>query len=179
MNKQLIEALENQGTNCRLISFTYTAKGTGETARYVIRTNVDYTKVCKDDITELEIRAQTAIGIEKICIDAQIATLKESIKAQETGVAHSKYTKAGLYRSVCPGIKLSLNDQSLELHGFVHSKVVLKPGFYAKVNHRSEETAKKEEIRKSLKVGKFRSFSLDSGLVHGAKVNGEEITFEQ
>lgn len=178
MNKQLIEALENQGTNCRLISFTYTTKGTGETSRYTIRTNVDYANVCKDDITELEIRAQTAIGIEKICLEAQIATLKESIKAQETGVAHSKYTKAGLYRSICPGVKISLNDDSLELHGFVHSKVVLKAGTYKKVNHRSEETAKKDEIRKSLKIGKFRSFALDSGLTHSAKVNGEEITFD-
>lgn len=175
--KQLIEALENQGKGAKFISFTYLAKSTGELARHTIRTGVDYAGVCADDITELEIRLQNAKGIEAFCLKAQIDSLRESIIAKETGTEHSAYTKRGQYRQICPGVKLNLNDNTLELHGFSHTKKVLQAGEYKAKNYRSDETRIKDEIRKLLKVGKFRSYALDQDYALSAKVNGEEIIF--
>lgn len=175
--KELIKQLE-QMNGAKFVSFTYTAKKSGEKARYTLAMGVNYTDVCAKDITELEIRLQTATGIETVVIKGQIDSLKESIAAKEEGRGHVNYSKAGLYRAICPGVAINLNDNSLEIRGFQHAKKVLVPGEHKTVNHRSEETKLKAEIRKSLKVGKFKSLCLDTGLAHSAKLNGETIEFD-
>ncbi len=176
--KDIIQALESQGQGAKFISFTYTAKKHGEKARYTLAMGVNYSEVCQRDITELEIRLQTAKGIESFCLQAQIDSLKESILAREEGREHKDYTKKGLYRSICPGVKINLNDNSLEIQGFQHAKAVLIPGDYKETNYRSEETRMKADIRKSLKVGKFKTLCLDAGLVHSARINGETIELD-
>jgi len=176
--QKLVEALESQGKGAKFISFTYKAKGTGEVARHTIATNVDYIGVCERDITELEIRLQSAKGIEAICLKAQIDSLRESINARNEGREHVDYTKAGQYRQVCPGVKVNLNDQTLELGGFSHAKKVLAEGVYKPKNYRSDETRIKDEIRKSLKVGKFRTYALDVGNAIKLKINGDTIEFD-
>lgn len=175
--KQLIEQLEKM-QGAKFVSLTYTAKKSGETSRYTFRMGVDYASVCQDDITELEIQLRDATGIRKFVIEAQIASLKESILARQEGREHADYTKAGVYRQICPGVKLNLNDNTLEVGGFQHSRKVLVAGEHKPTNYRSEETRLKAEIRKGLKVGKFRTLALDEGQIHGVKLNGEEISFE-
>jgi len=176
--RQIIEALEQQGKGAKFISFTYTAKKHNETARYTLQMGVDYVGVCEKDILELEIRLRSASGIEAICIQKQIDSLRESIAAKAEGREHSEYTKKGVYRAICPGVKINLNDNTLELCGFQHAKKVLIAGEYKETKHRTEETRIKAEIRKSLKVGKFKTLSLDSGNVHSAKINGETIEID-
>lgn len=177
MIKTLVEQLEKM-QGARFISFTYTAKKSGETARYTLAMGVDYRKVCENDILELEIRLKDATGIEALCLQAQTDSLRESIAAKDEEREHADYTKKGLYRYICPGVKLNLNDSTLELCGFQHAKKVLVPGEYKPMKHKSEETRLKAEIRKSLKVGKFKTLTLDSGNAHVAKLNGETIEFD-
>jgi hypothetical protein len=126
----------------------------------------------------LEIRAKDAKGIEAIVINAQIESLRESIAAKDEGRAHKDYTKADTYAHICPGVKVNRNDGSFELCGFQHAKSVITPGVYKKVNHRTEETRLKAELRKSLKVGKFKTLTLDPGHAHTIKVSGESIEFD-
>lgn len=175
--KQLIEQLEKMN-GAKFVSVTYTAKSSGETARYTFQMGVDYSEVCRRDITELQIRLNNAKGIEAFVIHDMIKSLEESIKAREEGREHVDYTKKGLYRQICPGVKVSLNDGTFEIGGFQHTRKVLIPGVHKQTKHKSEETALKAELRKSLKVGKFRTLCIDPGLIHGVKLNGEEISFE-
>lgn len=172
----LVSELEGM-QGAKFISFTYTAKKTGEVARYTLAMGVNYAKVCEADILELELRLKDATGIEAIVLQGQIDSLKESIAAKNEGREHEAYTKAGVYRQVCPGVKLNINDGSLELCGFQHAKAVITPGVYKAVKHRSQETALKAEVRKSLKVGKFKTLCLDPGHAHTVKLNGETIEF--
>ena len=174
--KNLIEQVE-QIKNCQLISFTYRSKSSNELARHTLRLGVDYKEVCEKDILELTLRLGETKGIEKIVIQGMIDSLKESIKAKEEGREHKDYSKKGIYRSICPGISINLNDNSLELRGFAHAKKVIEAGTFETKNYRSEETRLKDVIRKSLKIGKFRSFALDSGYAEKAKVNGQELEF--
>ena len=153
----LVESLE--GINrCQFASFTYTTKSTGEVARHTVRLGASYREACVDDLTELEIQLRDAKGIRKVVIEGLIASVKESIAAIDENREHVSYTKKGIYRTICPGLRVNLNDNSLEITGFSHVKKVLTPGEYKTRNFRSEETRIKSEIEKTLKKGKFRSY---------------------
>lgn len=173
--KNLIEQVE-QLKGCKLVSFTYRAKGTGELARHTVRMGVDYRKSCEEDILELELRLPALKGIEKIVTEGIIASLKESVKAMDEGRAHKDYTKAGVYRQIVPGIKINLNDNSLEIHGFQHAKKVLEEGVY-KTRKSAPEVVVKGQIEKTLRKGKFRTYCLDKGTIESARINGEELIF--
>lgn len=174
--KNLIEQVDLL-RGCKLVSFTYRAKGTGELARHTVRMGVDYRNSCKQDILELELRLPDLKGIERIVTLGIIDSLKESVRAIDEGRSHALYTKAGLYRQIVPGIKVSLNDLSLEIYGFAHSKKVLEPGVY-KVRKSSPEVILKNEIEKTLRKGKFRSFCLsDPDTLKSARINGQELEF--
>ncbi len=173
--KELIEKVE-QLKGCKLVSFTYRAKGTGELARHTVRMGVDYRKSCEEDILELELRLPTLSGVEKIVTEGIIASLKESVKAMDENREHVNYSKKGVYRALVPGIKINLNDNSLEIHGFQHAKKVLEEGVY-KPRKSSPEVVVKGQIEKTLRKGKFRSFCLDAGTIESARINGEELIF--
>lgn len=179
MNIQnIVEAIEKANGNPRFASFVYTSKKHNETARYTLLIGASYEKICSDDILELQIRLGNAQGIEKVVIEGIIASLKESINAMREGRDHVNYTKAGLYRPVCQGIKVALNDLTCEVQGLQHAKQVIVPGEYKAVKHRTQETALKADIRKSLKVGKWKTLCLDIGNMSTARVNGEILEFE-
>jgi hypothetical protein len=73
-------------------------------------------------------------------------------------------------------LKVNTVDNSLQLFGLVQSKTVITPGVYKPVNS-AAKTIAKNQIRKALPIGKFREFALDSGVIHGARVNGETLVF--
>ncbi len=175
--QQVIEALERQGSNAKFISLTYRAKESGELARHTLIVNADYMEVCRKDILELNLRLGNAKGIEAMVIKDRIASLEESILARQEGRFHEHYTKPGIYRFVCPGVAVNLNDNSFELRGLSHAKVVIEPGVHKAKNYRTEETRLKDVIRKTLKSGTYRSFCLESPQAELAKINGEVIEF--
>lgn len=159
----------------KFVSATYTAKNSGEIARYTLAMGVNYVEACKRDITELEIRLRDAKGIPAIIIQKQIESLLESIQAHSEGRAHKDYTKPGLYIHVCPGVKLSRNDFSFELWGFQHTRKVKVPGFYPRMTDRAKLKA---ETLAGLKTRNFKTLCFDSGHLEKIRVNGEEIILD-
>lgn len=168
-------ALEKANGNPRFASFTYTAKKHGEKARYTLLLGANYSNICQDDITALEIELGNATGIRKVVIQGMIESLRESINAKAENRSHVNDTKAGLYETICPGLRININDGTCEILGLQVAKAVLVPGDYKEVKHRTEETAIKAEIRKTLKVGKIKTLCVDLGNFESARVNGETL----
>lgn len=163
----------------KFIGVTYTSKKTGEKARYTLAMGVDYVRTCEADILELELRLRDSSGTEAMAILEQIASLKESIQAKAEGREHVNYSKKGVYVDVCPGIQLNTNDNTLEIKGFEHARKVLEAGEKLPARkYRSELTEKKDKIRRSLKVGKFKTLCVDPGHIHSARLNGETLELE-
>jgi hypothetical protein len=104
-------------------------------------------------------------------------SLKESIAKHETGEQNSRFTKANQYISIGNGLNINTTDNSIQLYGLTHTKVVLKPGEYKKVNSKPL-TVEKNKIRRMLTVSKVREYALDLDNVGTVKVNGQSIELE-
>ena len=165
-------------------SFTYTTKGTGETARYNVQLGFDYHKAVERSLVDLECIDLQALAKDKgmdFALVAQAASevrasLEKTIAAHARGEQNEDYTKAGQYISLFNGLNVNKTDNSLQLFGLVQSKVSLVPGIHKEVKS-APLTLAKNAIRKLLSVGKFREFALDPGVVHSARLNGETIEF--
>lgn len=157
---------------CRFASLTYTAKESGEVARHTVLLGFSYRKALENSLLELEIQRPSLTGIDAIAADELLESFKKSLDGTQDG-----YTKAHVYADTAiSGLKVNTNDNSLQLFGLTHSKVVLVPGVY-KVVKSAEKTIAKNKLRKELPVGKFREYALDAGSIHAARVNGEVIEF--
>jgi hypothetical protein len=191
---QLIALIKSR-QGARFISFPYRAKSSGEFARYTVILGGKYENTVKDSLLELELlnlqdiqdefdqklgRIESNIfSKEKVSEDlfsVAKAELQSSFEATLQG-DNPAFTKQGIYLPVCEGIKENRNDGTLELFGLEHSKVVLEKGEYKKVNS-APKTIAKNLIKKYLKVGKFRSFSLDSETIKSIKLEGETLILE-
>jgi hypothetical protein len=163
----------------RFVGCTYTAKKTGELARYTMLLAADYKRLCANDIADLQQRVRNARGIEKVVLAGIIDSLEESIAAIDEGREHANYTKKGLYVHICQGLKIHINDGTCEIQGIVHQRKVIIPGEYHEVKHKTPETALRAEIRKDLRIGQFRTLAVDAGHIHSVRVNGDVLEFEQ
>ena len=169
---ELISALG--GVNgCRFASLTYTSKEAGETARYNVLLGFSYIESVKNSLAELNAKRATLSGIwNETAADELLASFQKTLDGTQDG-----YTKAATYADTAiSGLKVNTVDNSLQLFGLVQSKVVITPGVYKPVNS-APKTIAKNQIRKALPIGKFREFALDSGVIHGARVNGETLVF--
>ena len=175
---ELADALQAVMGKATFASFVYTDKKRGEKARYTVILNASYRNQVEDSKLELELRAKDATGIAAKVIADMIESLNESLAAMDEGREHMAYTKAGQYLKLGDGLKLNLNDNTLEISGLRQSKVVLEKGKpFVAVKHRNEETALKAQFRRELPLGKFRTWALDAGNIHVAKLNGDTIEF--
>jgi hypothetical protein len=157
---------------CKFASLTYTAKESGETARHTVLLGFSYKTSVEKSLLELEIQRPSLTGIDAIAADELLESFRKTLDGTQ-----DSYTKAEIYTDTAiSGLKVNTNDNTLQLFGLTHSKVVLVPGFH-KVVKSSEKTIAKNKLRKSLPVGKFREYALDSGAIHTARINGEVIEF--
>jgi len=164
-------------------SFTYTAKGSGETARHTVILGFDYNKSVEKSLTDLACinRADfPAISDElwPVAVSEIRASLEKTLAAHVRGEQNADYTKKDQYLSLgFSGMHVNLNDGSLQVFGLAHAKTVLVPGEYKPVKSRPLTLAK-EAIRKTLAVGKFREFAFDSGTIHTVRMNGSTLEIE-
>ena len=157
---------------CRFASLTYTAKESGEVARHTVLLGFSYKASVEKSLLELEILRPTLTGIDAIAADELLTSFKKTLDGTQDG-----YTKGHVYADTAvKGLKVNTNDDSLQLFGLTHAKVVLTPGTF-KVVKSAEKTIAKDKLRKQLPVGKFREYALDSGAIHAARINGECIEF--
>lgn len=168
-------ALLAQGKGAKFGSLTYTAKGTGETARHTLILGFNRETLYEKDIAILSDLLPTVEGLKQ---EAVAAILKSRQTSLAVGIGNNPdYTCAGLY--VEPeglnGIKVHIINGSLHVCGLQESKVVLTPGTYKKVNSAALTLAKRE-IEKLLPSTRFRQYRLDR--VTLAKMNGETLELE-
>jgi hypothetical protein len=170
--KTLIDGLKN-AVGARFVGVTYQSKSTGEVARFVLLVGVNYDEVVKASITELEIQRPNLRGIDLQACDELLASFNATLEAHKVGEENPDYTKAGMYATITKGIKINLNDNTLEIAGLVHSKVVIHEGKRKKVKSRPLTIAK-NDLRGACRIGKWRTLALDAELVK-AKFNGETL----
>ena len=157
---------------CRFASLTYTSKESGEVARHNVLLGFNYQTSVENSLIELEIMRPALTGIDAIAADELLTSFKKTLGGTQDG-----YTKGHVYADTAvKGLKVNTNDDSLQLFGLVQSKVIITPGVH-KVVKSAEKTIAKNKLRKALPVGKFREYALDSGAIHGARMNGECIEF--
>lgn len=118
---------------------------------------------------------QRMIGAERAAAAELHCSYSKSLDSHVAGLeCNPDYTKAGLYETICPGLKVSRADGTFELCGLSHSKTVIEPGTFATVNS-SDKTIAKRQIEKTLPAGKYRTLCLDLGALESVRIGGEEI----
>lgn len=177
--ESLVNAFRQIEGKCQFVGFTYTSKSTGEVARYTLQIGASYKGLVEKSILEMDTRETEfrAGPLGNEAFEAVRASLVESLAAMAEGREHVGFTKAGMYAQICPGLKMSLRDGSLEICGVQHSRVVITPGIYKTVNSRPLTIAK-DKIRGELPIAKYRTLAIDPGTIHGARINGETLEFD-
>lgn len=158
------------------VSFVYTAKGTGETAKYLVNVGSSTGNLYDRDIALLR-RFKSLAGrfASPLTIEAIESVLDSRLESQEKGVGNnSAYTCADTYVTLegLPNVKFHKDTGEVYVSGILHSKQVITPGTYKKVNS-APLTIAKNNVRRRLPSSKFRTFSL--GMVETAKVRGDTI----
>lgn len=173
---QLIAQLERIN-GARFASFIYSAKGTGETAKYRARLGVNVENVYRADVSMLRtlLADSTPGSLEHQAISDVLASMEKSL---EVGIGNNPmYSHGGndpTYVSLpgVPGVKIHRTTGAVHLLCMVDDKVTLTPGVHKKVNS-APLTIEKNRIRKMLRVGKIRQFVLTN--VERAALNGEVL----
>lgn len=179
-----IETLKSLATNPPgFASFTYTAKGSGETARHTVILGFDYHKAVEQSLTDLacirrEDFSEISDELWSVAVGEIRASLEKTIAAHAKGEQNADYTKRGQYLSLgFSGVNVNLNDGSLQVFGLAHAKTVLTPGEHKPVKSKPLTVAK-DTIRRKLAIGKFREFAFDSGSIHSVRLNGSTLEIE-
>lgn len=177
---ELAEAIKSI-KGCQFASLTYLTKKTKELARYTVNLGFSYHNAVTKSVTELELliaeNTATWSEVTKLAAAEVMESLKKTIAAHAEGKQNEDYTKIGQYVSIGNGLNLNTVDNTIQLFGLLHSKVVLAEGEPQKPVKSAPLTIEKNKLRKQLSIGKFREFALDEGNVCGVKVNGDTIEF--
>lgn len=165
---------------CQFASLTYFTKKTKELGRYTVNLGFSYHTAVEKSVTELEILMSEMVNKTTLAYTAAVEvmeSLKKTLTAHAEGKQNEDYTKVGQYVSIGNGLNLNTVDNTLQLFGLLHSKVVLIEGEPQKPVKSAPLTIEKNKLRRQLSIGKFREFALDEGNVCGVKVNGDTIEF--
>lgn len=160
------------GRGPSFVGVTYTAKSTGEVARYVLNIGTSYLSLLRKSRRELaEIDAKDAL---EITAKVEVArSIEKSILAHKNGRQNSDYTKLGMYKTIAANVK-EFKDGTCEIAGVVISKKVLVAGVRRTVNSRPLTLAK-QAFEKQLAKSKYRTLCIDVGNLHTVKVGGSII----
>lgn len=159
---------------CRFASITYTAKGTGETARHNLLLNVSTEGLYQKSLRILRAKKRFLSGVALEACQELIASMEESL---QKGIGqNSAYTLKDTLVPVANGIKLNTHDGSLLVTAFSRGKVVLTPGTHKKVNS-SEKTLAKKALERTLPKSRIRTFCLSAAQLESARLNGKTLEF--
>lgn len=158
--------------DCRFVSFTYQAKGTGEIARHNFATHYDYAKLLRRDLSKVE--SMSFQGVKELARQELLKSLRNSLDCLASGVENAAYTRKDSDIALGEGLSLNLATNTLRVRGLSIKKLVIQQGEVKKVNS-SEKTLAKREIEKCLAKSKIREFILDAENLQVAKLNGKKI----
>jgi len=159
-------------------SFTYLSKSDKSVSRYTVILGATYLNLLRKSITELEILMGEVTDKTTIEFQGMVEVMKsltKSVVAHENGEQNEDYTKKGQYTPVHNGLNINQTDNTLQLFGLLHSKVVLKKGEDRKPVKSRPLTIAKNAARRLLSISKFREFALDCSNVESARINGETL----
>jgi hypothetical protein len=170
----LTEVKHATESGCRIVSFCYRAKTTGETSLYQVNLGVNLENAYIKDI-EIVNSLQVISNAEKIAREEIVRSLKDSLRL---GIGlNPKYTQPDLYDEVVNGIRINKKTQDLHLWGFVMNKVIVHEGIHKQYYKSSDVTIAKRMIKEKLKSGRFRDFVLVPECISALKMNGEILEF--
>lgn len=159
----------------RFIGLTYTAKKTGEMSRFTLQLGASYENCVRES---LRIAREQLLALES---DVDIIACNELINSYENtlaqmalGLQNEAYTKAELYETIIPGLKIHLQDNSLEVCGLVVQRKVLIPGVHKPVKS-SANTLAKNHLKKAHPLDKYRTLALDIGVMDTIRIAGSEL----
>lgn len=182
--KEIIQKIRDLSGKAQFVSFIYTSKGSGETARHTLIVGASYNKLIEKSRLALELMPISELVQAGVCStlveqakNEVLASFDKTLAAHAKGEQNEDYTKKGQYVSLGNGLNLNLNDNSIQFFGLSRAKVVLSPGVHKVVNSRPLTIAK-DKIKKLLPVDKFREFALDSGNIRTARIDGETLVIE-
>jgi hypothetical protein len=158
-------------------SFLYRSKSDGSLSRFTVILGAKYSNLLEKSKIALWIEMQTMEKDLLPAAQAVMESLDKSIEAHANGKQNENYTKAGMYKSIGNGVNINLNDNSLQIFGLIHSKVVIDPGTPRKPVNSAPLTIAKNKVRSLLPISKFREFAFDAGNIETVKVNGSTIEF--
>jgi hypothetical protein len=168
----IVANISTQKKGARFASLTYTAKGTGEVARHTVCLGVSVERAYRRDIAMLSAKRDSLQGVALVACDELITSLQESL---DKGIGNnSAYTCAGVYESVCRGVKFHKETGEVYVTGFSIGKEIIIKGEHKAVKS-SEKTIAKNALRREMKSGKFRQFALP--VVASARAEGAKLVF--
>lgn len=158
----------------RIINYS-NDKGNGEVANYTLNLGVKYENAKEADsvfLLDTENRKQIDFGsVAHASVEAWNEMLESRLAPTKKTVNQSN-GQSDAYATLCPNVRLHIEEQRIFIYGFVVSKDVVKEGSYKKVNS-SAKTIAKRKIEKHLKATQFRQFAFDK--LASVKVKGSEI----
>ncbi len=165
---------------CQFVSFDYLSKKRGELARHVLNVGFNYHRAVEKSVTELEIliseNTDKWTDLQKQAAANVMASLQKTLASHAKGEQNPDYTKKGQYIPFSNGLNVNTTDNTIQLFGLSHSKVVLVPG-PEEPDTRRPLTKAQDAIKAQLTVGKFRELALDESQVESVRVNGNTLEF--
>ena len=173
--KELIERLQSLAGQASFVSFIYRNKKAGELARHTIIFGVSYERQLRDSLTALSILEPTFVTeLEHEAAQELRKSFEKSLEYIAKGEQNPDYTKRDAYVTIAPGLKYTLSTKDFNVSGLEHTKVVLEPGQYPKVESKPLTVAK-NAIRRLLPVGRWREFCINCENLEVARLQGTEL----
>lgn len=151
------------------VSFTYTAKGTGERARHLLNIGFSMEALYLRDVEMIE---GILDGLGAVQRQAALEILGTRVESLTVGIGNnSRNTNVDTYTHV-GGLLVHKATGEVHIHGLSVRKKVLEPGTY-KTRNSSALVVAKRELMRDLPSGKLRQFDL--GLVESARMRGDTL----
>lgn len=126
-------------------------------------------EVTKEQLTAIAAKVNVPFAVAEKALNEMLVSAEKNLSDERT-VQSEAQTDA--YISLGKGLRLHKESMEVYVAGFANSKQVLVEGEYKSVNKQAK-TLVKDELKKDLKMTKFRNFSL--GQASALTVTGDTI----
>lgn len=167
----LKNSVNNTLTGVSFLSIRNYTNASGETANHLVNIGINYAKAKAKDIETLK-----NLDINEHNFKSDLALIEEARQALIAELtnpnANRSQAQADAYTPIVDGLKVHNESGKLIIYAFREKKTVITEGTYKTVKSRPLTIAK-NELRKLLRVGKFKNFAIELG--NELKANGETL----
>jgi hypothetical protein len=167
-------ALLSQVKGAKFVSFTYTAKASGEVAKHTLILGASTETLYQKDLARLTRMRGLLVAIKAgMALEAVDAIIASRMKSLEVGIGKREdYTNRDTYTHVTAGVKVHTETGAVYVSGLAHHKTVHVAGTYKTVNSRPL-TIMKSRVERMLPSSRFRTFAIDN--LSRVAANGEVL----